>query len=152
MDKETVTIPLADRGNYYRGLLVLIRRDRVISVAERELMIRLGQGLDFDIRFCENSINELPKNPHIKAEAIKFSDKRVAESFLHDAVSVAFADGVLHPKEWVWLRAVAAANGLEDERLEAEIQSLQGPKPLNNKSTTAPAVHYDTMQTQRRPG
>ena len=122
MNETTKKIPLVERGNYYRGLLVLIRRDHVISSRERELMIRLGKGLDFDVRFCENAINELPKNPHIKAKAMKFSDKKIAESFLHDAISIAFADGHLHPKEWAWLRAVAAANELEEEWLEAKLR------------------------------
>jgi len=131
VNEATGKIPLIERGNYYRGLLVLIRRDHVISLRERELLIRLGKGLDFDVRFCENAINDLPKNPHIKAKAMKFSDRKIAELFLHDAISLAFADGNLHPKEWAWLRAVAAANGLNEEWLKAEIGKLQASRQRN---------------------
>jgi hypothetical protein len=118
---ERMRIPLVDRGNYYRGLLVLIRRDRVISTQERELMIRLGQALDFDKRFCENAIDDLLKNPHIKDRAIGFSEKVTAEAFLKDAILLALVDGELHPRELSWLKTVAAANGLDDKWLSAQI-------------------------------
>ncbi len=120
-----MSIPLPERGEYYRGLLVLIRRDQIIDVHEREFMIRLGQALDFDRRFCENAIDDLLKNPHIKAEPIKFSDSETAKSLMHDAIALAPADGMLHPKELSLLKAVADANGLNDEWLSAEIASLQ---------------------------
>ena len=121
-------IPLVERGNYYRGLLVLIRRDRVISSRERELMIRLGQLLDFDRRFCEAAIDDLLKNAHIKDKPMRFSDRKTAESFLHDAILVAQIDGELHPKELAWLKAVADENGLKSKWLNSEIKVLQGGK------------------------
>jgi hypothetical protein len=117
-----MTIPLVERGNYYRGLLVLIRRDRIISIRERELMIQLGRKLDFDTRFCEAAINDLLKNPHIKDKAMKFSDRTTAKSFLHDAILLAQVDGELHQKELDWLKAVADENGLKESWLLAEIQ------------------------------
>jgi hypothetical protein len=118
-------IPLSERGAYYRGLLVLIRRDQSIDIHEREFMIRLGQTMDFDRRFCENTIDELMRNPHIKAEPIIFLDSETAKSFMHNAIVLALADGILHPKELSWLKAVAEANGLNDEWLSAEIAGLQ---------------------------
>jgi hypothetical protein len=120
-----MSIPLLERGDYYRGLLVLIRRDRFISVQERELMIQLGQSLDFEKRFCESAMDDLLKNPHIKDAPMKFSSRETAESFMHDAILLALADGGLHPKELSWLKEVADANELKDEWLYAEILSLQ---------------------------
>lgn len=108
-----MSINLTERGEYYRGLLVLIWRDRIISEPERELMLKIGQDLDFDRRFCENAIDDLPNNPHIKAEPIKFSDRETAKSFLQDARRLAMADGILHPKELSWLQTIAEANGLD---------------------------------------
>jgi hypothetical protein len=122
---EPMSIPLIERGNYYRGLLVLIRRDRVISVQEREMMIRLGGALDFDKRFCESAMDDLLKNSHIKDAPMKFSSRETAESFMHDAILLALVDGGLHPKELSWLKAVADANALKDEWLYSEILSLQ---------------------------
>jgi hypothetical protein len=122
-----MTVPLIERGDYYRGLLVLIRRDRVISARERELMIQLGRSLDFDARFCESAIDDLLNNPHIKAVPVKFADRKTAESFIRDAIMLAHADGKLHPKELAWLKAVAHENRLKTRWLNAEIQRLQKP-------------------------
>jgi hypothetical protein len=118
-------IPLLDRGNYYRGLLVLIRRDRIVDLGEREMMIQLGQSLDFDRRFCEAAIGDVLKNRHIKDEPMTFSDNKTAELFVRDALMLARVDGEIHTKELAWLKAVADANGLDDEWLNAEIQRLQ---------------------------
>ncbi len=116
-----VKIPLSERGDYYRGLLVLIRRDRVITEEEREAMIRIGERLDFDRRFCESTIDELLINPYITRKPVRFSDQSTAESFLRNAISLAFVDRDLHPKELAWLKRVARANGLDDQWLAAEI-------------------------------
>ncbi len=115
-------IPLVDRGVYYRGLLVLMRRDRIIGDRERKMMLRFGQILDFDKRFCEAAIDDLLKNPHIKDKAMMFTDRRTAESFLRDAIALAFVDEDLHPKELVWLKSVAGANGIDDEWLKTQLK------------------------------
>jgi hypothetical protein len=124
LDKRN-DISLFDRGKYYRGLLVLIRRDRIVDPGERELMIQFGQALDFDRRFCEAAIDDLLKNKYIRDEPMTFSDKGTAETFIRDAVLMARVDGEIHPKELAWLKAVADANGLDDEWLNAEIKNLQ---------------------------
>ena len=125
----TMTIPLVERGDYYRGLLVLIRRDRVITARERELMIKVGRSLDFDTRFCESAIDDLLNNPHIKAVPMKFEDKETAESFVRDAIRLAQVDGEVHPKELAWLKAVVRENGLKNQWLYAEIKKLQKSEP-----------------------
>ena len=121
---RSTDIPLRDRGHYYRGLLVLIRRDRIINAREHELMLKLGRTMDFDMRFCEAAIKELVKNPHIKDEPMIFSDRKVAESFVRDAVALAAVDGEIHPRELDWLKAVAAANGLKKEWVEIQLNRL----------------------------
>jgi len=87
-------------------------------------MIQVGQALDFDLRFCENAIDDLLDNPHIKAEPITFSDEETARSFLHDAILIALSDGKLHPRELSWLKTVADANGLNDSWLSNEIARI----------------------------
>jgi hypothetical protein len=117
-------IPLLERGEYYRGLLVLIRKDGKITPGEREAMVRLGQGLDFDKVFCETTLDELMRNPNIKRRPVKFLDKSTAELFLRDAALLALADGNLHPKEVSWLRTVAEVNELRAEWLNEELRKL----------------------------
>ena len=117
-------IPLIDRGNYYRGLLVLIRKDQIINERERELMLRIGENLDFDRRFCEAAIKDVLDNKYIKREPMRFSCAEIAERFIVDALRLAFIDGELHPKELSWLKAVARANGLLDGWIEDEMQKF----------------------------
>jgi hypothetical protein len=116
MELRHKSIPLPERGKYYRGLLILIRKDQTIDSHEREMMMQLGQALDFDRRFCENAVDDLLKNPNIKSEPVKFSDKEIAKAFMQDAVALALADGRIHPKELSWLKKVAYANGLDVKR------------------------------------
>jgi hypothetical protein len=120
-------IPLIDRGAYYRGLLVLIRRDRIVESQERDLMLQVGQKLDFDKRFCEAAMDDVLKNPHIKDRPMKFSDKKTAEFFLCDAILLAVIDDDFHPKELSWLKEVAKENGIEDEWLDAQLSQLDRP-------------------------
>jgi hypothetical protein len=113
---------LIDRSNYYRGLLVLSARDRVIGASERELMLQIGKMLDFEERFCEAAIDSLIRNAHLTKEPITFSDRMIAECFFHDALRLALVDGELHPMELRWLRKVAHANGFTDIQIDALIR------------------------------
>jgi hypothetical protein len=133
-----VKIPLSERGNYYRGLLVLIRKDREINTRERELMVQFGQVLDFDKRFCEAAIGDLMGNKHIRDEPVTFSDRAIAECFLRDAVLLALVDGDLHPKEVTWLKSVADANQVDNQWLQDEIIRLGGFCCHPDSASTSP--------------
>lgn len=115
---------LIDRSNYYRGLLVLIGRDRIIDPSEHELMLQFGKMLDFDKRFCEAAIADLLDNEHITDQPILFEDSIIAECFLHDAIKLALIDKDIHEDELSWLQVVAQANELTDEWLEKERHRL----------------------------
>ncbi len=120
-----------DRSTYYRGLLVLSGRDRVIDVRERELMLLLGKMLDFDRRFCEAAIDNLLDNKYITDEPVTFSNREIAECFLRDAIRLALVDGQVQPPEMVWLQAVATANGFSREWLDAEVRGCSTGKPVD---------------------
>jgi hypothetical protein len=117
-------LSLLDRSNYYRGLLVLTRRDQVIDPRERELMLELGRILDFDRRFCEAAMDDLLRNPHIRNEPVTFSNQKTADCFLRDGIRLALVDRNISPKELGWLRSVAKANGRTDSWLDGEVQRL----------------------------
>ncbi len=111
-----------DRSNYYKGLLVLCGRDRVIAPRERELMLQFGKLLDFDRRFCEAAIDDLLDNKYITDEPVTFSSREIADCFLHDAIRLALVDKQIQSQEMAWLKAVARANGITDEWLGTEVQ------------------------------
>ncbi|MEW6367891.1 MAG: hypothetical protein AB1714_24945 [Acidobacteriota bacterium] len=126
-----------DRSHYYRGLLVLARKDQLLDSRERELLMRLGRLLDFDPRFCEAAIDDLLKNPHLSEKPFRFSDRGIAECFVHDAIRLALVDGQIGPGELTWLKAVARANGIEKGSLEATIEAVR-----EGKGTVWPAGEF----------
>ena len=125
MGRVTMTLPLIIRSNYYKGLLILSRRDRVIDDGERESLIRIGIMLDFDRRFCEAAIDDLLSNVYITRSPIVFSDESIKECFFRDALRVSFADGCLQTTELRWLRQVAHANGKSNQWLDAIIREYR---------------------------
>ncbi len=113
-------ITVLDRSNYYRGLLLLARKDRKITELEFALMMRIGTTLGFDKEFCENAIHEVLENQHIDTTPPVFSTPDLARKFIKDGLAVATAGAELHPAEEEWLRATARANGLDNAWFESE--------------------------------
>ena len=128
-------LPLSDRSNYYKGLLVLLRRDRIIDSREKELLLQLGKILDFDRRFCEATIDDLLWNSHLTREPIIFTDIPICDCFFRDALRLALVDGYLHPMELSWLRALAHANNRSHQWLDSVVQELKADADISNPST-----------------
>ncbi len=116
-----MTLSCLERSKYYRGLLILVRKDGSIDRRERDLMLEIGKVLDFDARFCQTALDDLLRNTQISDEPVVFSDRAIAECFLADAIALACADDRIHPHELACLRSFARANGFEDEWLDAYI-------------------------------
>lgn len=103
-----------DASNYFKGLLLLIRKDRKLTEPEIALVKRVGKALGFEQGFCDSAINEILENAFIVDEPPTFSSKELAVSFLKDGLSIAMADEEFHPSEESWLRSTAEKNGLGD--------------------------------------
>ena len=116
---------LIDRGKYFRGLLVLIGKDRIIDPRERTLMLQFGKMLDFDVRFCEAAIANLLGNKYITDEPILFDEPEIAACFLRDALRLALIDKEIHTNELTWLKTIARTNKLTDAWLDVERERLQ---------------------------
>jgi len=108
-------ISLIDRSLYLKGLMLLIRKDREIRDEERNVMLCIGKMLGFDNGFCEKAIDDILHNKYVVDEPPYFSNVDVASHFLLDALRIAIADGEVHEKEVQWVKAVAVANGIEEE-------------------------------------
>jgi hypothetical protein len=134
-------LPLLIRSHYFKGLLVLLRRDGKIDTRERELILRIGQIFDFDSRFCEAAIDELLSNAHISRKPIVFSDENIKDSFFRDALRLAFVDGNLHERELSWLRRVAHSNGRSDKWLNSIVQEIR-----EGKSAHDPTAPFEIQQ------
>jgi hypothetical protein len=137
-----MNLSLLNKSNYYKGLLVLLRRDRIIDAREKDLLLQLGKVLDFDRRFCEATIDELLSNTHITREPVIFSDEQIKECFFRDAIRLALIDGYLHPMELRWLRTVAHANNQSNQWLDAIIRESEAKKEVPGHSTPFEIQRY----------
>ena len=119
-------ITVMDASNYFKGLLLLIRKDRKITDLEIDLMKRIGKTLGFEKEFCENAIHEILDNPHITDEPPEFSTTELAAKFIKDGLVLALTDGELHPHEEQWLKSTAEKNGIDAAAFPRELDIARG--------------------------
>ena len=119
-------ITLMDRSLYFKGLMLLIRKDRAIGEGEKVMMMRIGRLFSFERRFCQEVIAEILTNRHVVDEPPLFSEPAIARCFLQDGLKLALVDGQIHDKEWQWLKATAARNHLDQSWCEALLQEISG--------------------------
>ncbi len=137
-----MALSIRERSSYYRGLLVLVRKDRIIDSRERDLMLRIGGILDFDARFCDAAVDGVLHNKYINDDPVIFQKRETAECFLLDGLRLAAVDGEVHPKELEWLRDVARANHVDDAWLDAEIARVSdGAQPPDQSIPLAIQQH-----------
>lgn len=135
-----MTITLLDRSNYYRGLLLLVRKDRKITEREAALMIRIGAKLGFEREFCENALREALDNAHIDPLPPQFSNPELAKKFIKDGLTIAGGSQEMHAAEESWLHATALANGLDSSWYEEVKQSARRHP---NKAQTLEVDHLN---------
>ena len=92
-------ITVLDGSNYFKGLLLLIRKDHKITESEIQLMKRIGKTLGFEPKFCDNAIHEILENKYIVDVTPEFSTKEIAIKFIKDGLTLAFSDNEAHPSE-----------------------------------------------------
>jgi tellurite resistance protein len=90
---------MVDKSEIFRAFLLLIGRSGKIAPEERETLLSFARILDLDREF--------------------------AESFLKDAIAIAFADDEFHHKESEWLMSIARANAIANEWLENAVEEYK---------------------------
>jgi len=119
-------ITVLDASNYFKGLLLLIRKDRQISQPEIDLMKSIGEWLGFEKEFCANAINEILDNTYIEDVPPGFSTKELAIKFIKDGLYIAFVDHEdIHPDEERWLISTIQKNGLDLDFFLIEMESAR---------------------------
>jgi uncharacterized tellurite resistance protein B-like protein len=108
-----MNISAIDASSYFKGLLLLIRKDRKVTESEVQLMKRIGKALGFEEEFCDQAIKGILENEHVRDQPPKFSSKDLATKFVQDGLVLAFSDNEIHPSEEEWLKLVAELNGLD---------------------------------------
>ena len=115
---------LLDKSNYLKGLLIIARKDNQLAESEKHILKNISDKLGFAKDFYEETIKNLLYNKHIGNEPIKFSNEKIAESFISDGLKLAFSDKQIHGSEIEWLRETALKNSLEQNWFEKEHQKF----------------------------
>ncbi|MFN0158157.1 MAG: hypothetical protein ACKVRP_08825 [Bacteroidota bacterium] len=121
-------ITVREGSDYFRGLLLLIRKDRKISEPEIILMKRIGKALGFEKDFCDNAIQEILENKHVSIEPPKFSTNDLAMKFIKDGLMLADSDNEIHAFEEAWLKTTAENNGIDVEWFIREKEIAAGKR------------------------
>ncbi len=104
-----------DKSNYFKGLLILVGKDRNISELEKISLRKIAKVLGFNKEFCDNAISELLDNEFIIESPPEFSDPEIAKAFVLDGIRIAFSDKEIHIFELNWLKSVSEKNFLDTE-------------------------------------
>ena len=108
-------ITVIDRSNYLKGLLITARKDNQLSESEKKIIRSIAERLGFASDFYEDTLKTLLANKYIQEDPIKFSHKKIAESFVTDGLKLAFSDNSDTNFEIDWLKRTAGTNDLNDE-------------------------------------
>jgi hypothetical protein len=127
-------IPIQDRSNYLKGLLIVAKKDNQLAESEKNILKSFAFRLGFASDFYEETIRSLLSNKYINCEPIKFSSKQIAESFITDGLNLAFSDDAVSGNELNWLKETSIVNGLTEEWYEKKLAGY--------KKSGSPSVEY----------
>ncbi len=132
-DASQMKLNVIDRSNYFKGLLLLVGKDKKISLEEKKWMKKVGEILGFEKTFCEEAINNVLFNKNIVDEPPAFSEKTFAQSFLKDGIKLAFADHDINNKEHVFLEQIAVKNNISPLWFRNELESFSNGNDIFHK-------------------
>ncbi len=117
--------PLIDKSSYLRGLLIIARKDNQLAESEKQILKNISDKLGFASDFYDETIKNLLLNNHIEDAPIKFSNKKIASSFISDGLRLAYSDQKINSAELDWLKATAEINQLENEWFSKELEKIK---------------------------
>ena len=126
--------PLLDKSNYLKGLLIIARKDNQLAESEKNILKNIAQRLGFASDFYDETIKNLLLNKHISDEPIKFSNEKIATSFISDGLKLAFSDKKIHGDEIAWLKTTAFKNSLDEDWFNKELENIREESNLSLKS------------------
>lgn len=120
-----MNIPVIDKSNYLKGLLITARKDNQLADSEKKIIKGISKRLGFASDFSEEIIQNLLSNKYLTDDSIKFSDIRIAESFVLDGLKLAFSDNKVAGDELEWLKKTAIENGINVKWFEDKLQTFK---------------------------
>ena len=123
-------IQVQDRSNYLKGLLIIARRDNVLTESEGKIIRSIANKLGFSSDFYEETLKNLLANEYLTEEPIKFSDEEISQSFILDGLRLAHSDNKLDEEELQWLRLTAEENNIDMRWFDKKVLESQS-KPID---------------------
>jgi len=117
-------LTLLDRSNYLKGLLIIAKKDNQLTEPEKEIIKGVAKKLGFASDFYEDTIKSLLANKYISENPIKFSNQKIAETFITDGLNLAFSDDLPADREINWLHTTAVVNDLSDDWFKLKIKNI----------------------------
>ena len=118
-------IPQIDRSNYLKGLLILAKKDCQLTEQEKKIIKHFAKKLGFSSDFYNETIENLLANKYIGEEPIKFSNRKIAKSFLEDGIRLIISDNFPDESEINWMLQTAELNSIEKDWLEQKISDFK---------------------------
>jgi hypothetical protein len=123
-------IPQIDRSNYLKGLLITARKDEQLAESEKEILKTISERLGFSREFLDETITTLLGNKYITEEPPKFSNNKISQSFVTDALKLALSDEKVGDTELEWVITVASVNGISPEWVNKKLEDLKSKPHL----------------------
>ena len=121
-----------DRSNYFRGLLLLLRKNNKVNKDEVNMIMRIGNRLGFAYDFCKGALKDILDNEYIVDGPPKFSNKGVAHGFIEESIELAVIDNDIEANELEWIGSVIKENEMEEEWNITQIENLYEHYETNN--------------------
>jgi hypothetical protein len=123
-------IPIKDKSNYLKGLLIVAKKDKQLADSEKKIIRGIGEKLGFASDFYEDVLKDLLNNDYIIEDPIKFSNIKIAKSFIDDGLKLAYSDNKISEVEIGWLSETAKHNEIDEKWFNDKLEYY--------KNSTAP--------------
>ena len=127
-------LTLIDKSNYLKGLLIVAKKDNQLTEPEKKIIRKIALRLGFATDFYEDTLRSLLANKYILDNPIKFSCKKVAESFVSDGLKLAFSDQTSVEKELDWLKVTAFENEITPEWFNEKVKKNKNSARLGSNT------------------
>jgi hypothetical protein len=115
-------IPVKDKSNYLKGLLIVAKKDMQLADSEKKIIRGIGEKLGFASDFYEDVLKDLLSNEYIIEDPIKFSNIQIAKSFVDDGLKLAYSDNKISDVEISWLSDTAKHNEIEEKWFNEKLE------------------------------
>ena len=123
-----------DRSNFFKGLLILVGKEKNITQNECSMLKKIAKSLGFNYEFADKAIKNFLGNKYVTYEPPVFSDYNFAEIFIRDGMKIALSDKILNVDQIEWLSKTALKNNLSKQWVFIELESML--ENFNSKTET----------------